>query len=73
MLPVVPAAAAELERRYRDGQAVYEEDMLHRQPGDASSLAAAELPFTQPQALLQEEVRHQQSVLCSVCCHAACI
>jgi hypothetical protein len=39
---------------------VYEEEMLHRQPGDASSLAAAELPFTQPQALLQEEVSRQQ-------------
>jgi hypothetical protein len=39
---------------------VYEEEMLHRQPGNASSLAAAELPFTQPQALLQEEVSRQQ-------------
>lgn len=26
-------AAAELERRYREGQAVYEEVMLHRPPG----------------------------------------
>jgi hypothetical protein len=26
-------AAAELERRYREGQAVYEEVMLHRAPG----------------------------------------
>lgn len=28
-----PPAAAELERRYREGQAVYEEVMLHRPPG----------------------------------------
>lgn len=49
--------AAELERRYREGQAVYEEDMLHRQPGDASSLAAYERPFPAAQAMLQQEVR----------------
>jgi hypothetical protein len=46
--------------------------MLHRQPGDTSSLAAAELPFMQPQALLQEEVRcWQLSFACVVAdaCH----
>lgn len=34
--------SAELEQRYRDGQAVYEEDILHRRPGDASTLSSEE-------------------------------
>lgn len=33
VLPALLHAAAELERRYREGQAVYEEVMLHRPPG----------------------------------------
>lgn len=56
LLTLLHSAATELERRYREAQAVYEEDMLHRHPGDATSLASAELSFSQPQQLLQEEV-----------------
>ncbi|KAF8056436.1 SMCHD1 [Scenedesmus sp. PABB004] len=47
--------AAELERRYCEGQAVYEEDMLHRTPGDACSMAPAERAFPQPQQMLAAE------------------
>eukprot|EP00873_Tetraselmis_striata_P016358 jgi/Tetstr1/436622/TSEL_025418.t1 len=34
--------ADNLEQRYRDGQPVYEEDLVHRNPGDASSLSELE-------------------------------
>lgn len=37
--------AADLEARYRNQEAVYEGDMVHRNAGDASTLAAMELPF----------------------------
>ena len=36
----VMTAAAELERRYREGQAVYEEVMLHRPPGVSYAAAS---------------------------------
>jgi hypothetical protein len=38
--------ANELEARYKTGQAVYEEDMIHRNPGDASTLSPMETPFS---------------------------
>ncbi|PNG99190.1 Structural maintenance of chromosomes flexible hinge domain-containing protein 1, partial [Tetrabaena socialis] len=31
-------AGAELERRYKCGESVYEEDLVHRQPGDSATL-----------------------------------
>lgn len=49
--------ASELERRYREGMAVYEEDMTHRPPGDTSSLAPVEAGLHLPHALLQDEVQ----------------
>lgn len=55
-------AASELERRYREGQAVYEEDMLHRLPGDAASLAACEQSFPLAQELLSQEVKQHLSL-----------
>lgn len=49
--------AAELERRYTEGQAVYEEEMLHRQLGDEASLNNCEQSFPLAHHLLQHEVR----------------
>ncbi len=37
--------AADLEARYRNNEAVYEEDMVHRNPGDVSTLSKMEGPF----------------------------
>jgi structural maintenance of chromosomes flexible hinge domain-containing protein 1 len=39
-------AAADLEARYRNREAVYEEDMVHRNPGDKSTLSTMESPFS---------------------------
>lgn len=38
--------AADLEERYRNHQAVYEEDMVHRNPGDNTTLSEIEVPFS---------------------------
>ncbi|GLC56261.1 hypothetical protein PLESTB_001085700 [Pleodorina starrii] len=48
-------AGAELERRYRDGENVYEEDLVHREPGDESTLSQEESAFGVPRAWLAEE------------------
>lgn len=50
-------AGSELERRYRNGEAVYEEDMVHRAPGDASTLSASEGGFGISRAWVSQEVR----------------
>ncbi|KAK9820414.1 hypothetical protein WJX72_010046 [[Myrmecia] bisecta] len=41
--------AAELEQRYKNSQAVYEEDILHRCPGSASTITPIEQPFAMVQ------------------------
>ena len=50
-------AAADLEARYRNNEAVYEEDMVHRNPGDESTLSRMEVPFTAARGWLREEVQ----------------
>eukprot|EP00887_Chlorella_sp_A99_P005757 scaffold1.g5757.t1 len=47
--------AEELEQRYRDQQDVYVEDMVHRNPGDASTLAPHEQPFAATRAWVAGE------------------
>lgn len=37
--------ASDLESRYRNHEAVYEEDMVHRNPGDVGTLSKMESPF----------------------------
>eukprot|EP00198_Chlamydomonas_reinhardtii_P012225 XP_001701562.1 predicted protein [Chlamydomonas reinhardtii] len=49
-------AGAELERRYKAGEAVYEEDMVHRQPGDESTLSQQEAAFGVTRSWIAEEV-----------------
>ncbi|KAG2443092.1 hypothetical protein HYH02_009506 [Chlamydomonas schloesseri] len=49
-------AGAELERRYKAGEAVYEEDMVHRQPGDNSTLSQQEAAFGVTRIWIAEEV-----------------
>ncbi|GIL94923.1 hypothetical protein Vretimale_1033 [Volvox reticuliferus] len=48
-------AGAELERRYRCGEDVYEEDLVHREPGDDSTLTQEETQFALPRMWLVEE------------------
>ncbi|GLI61005.1 hypothetical protein VaNZ11_003267, partial [Volvox africanus] len=48
-------AGAELERRYRCGEDVYEEDLVHREPGDDSTLTQEEAQFALPRVWLAEE------------------
>ncbi|EFJ52379.1 hypothetical protein VOLCADRAFT_86759 [Volvox carteri f. nagariensis] len=48
-------AGAELERRYRDGENVYEEDLIHREPGDASTVSQEESQFAVSRSWLAEE------------------
>lgn len=50
-------AAADLEARYRNNEAVYEEDMVHRNPGDESTLSKMEMPFAASRGWLREEVQ----------------
>eukprot|EP00775_Hariotina_reticulata_P002831 gene2831-3124_t len=64
--------AAELERRYCEGEVVYEEDMLHRLPGDASSILACEEGFPLAAVLLQQEVVEGESATCPVSNTDAC-
>jgi hypothetical protein len=52
VLPLRVRTAAELERRYREGQAVYEEDMLHRQPGVRRGLPRVKQPGLGPKAVV---------------------
>jgi hypothetical protein len=47
---------AELERRYREGAAVYEEDMVHREPGSLASRAEWEAGFSSTKDWVEEEV-----------------
>jgi hypothetical protein len=60
--PALPSLTAgdELERRFKAGEAVYEEDMLHRPPGAAAGAAAApqdvEEGFGPAASWLEEEV-----------------
>lgn len=48
-------SAADLEKRYRAGTAVYEETMVHRALGDASTVAPWESRFPAVQEWLQAE------------------
>ena len=52
-------AAADLEARYRNNEAVYEEDMLHRNPGDESTLSKMEMPFAASRSWLREETQNE--------------
>jgi structural maintenance of chromosomes flexible hinge domain-containing protein 1 len=49
-------AAADLEARYRNQQAVYEEDMVHRNPGDHSTANAIEQAFPAAREWVRAEV-----------------
>jgi hypothetical protein len=55
LLPLL-SPGKELERRYREGAAVYEEDMVHRAPGAALSCGPMEAAFPWAQQLLDQEV-----------------
>ncbi|KXZ46758.1 hypothetical protein GPECTOR_41g723 [Gonium pectorale] len=48
-------AGSELERRYKAGEAVYEEDLVHRQPGDESTLSKQEAAFAVTRSWLADE------------------
>lgn len=48
-------AAEDLEQRYRNGESVYEGDMVHRNPGDESTLSRVEQTFDAARAWVREE------------------
>ncbi|PRW58303.1 Structural maintenance of chromosomes flexible hinge domain-containing 1 [Chlorella sorokiniana] len=48
-------AAADLEARYQAREEVYVEDMVHRNPGDPSTLTAMEQPFSMARAWVAAE------------------
>lgn len=50
-------AAEDLEKRYRNQEAVYEEDMVHRNPGDTSTLGTMEARFPVTHSWVHEEVK----------------
>jgi hypothetical protein len=50
-------AAEDLEKRYRNQEAVYEEDMVHRNPGDTSTLNSMEARFPVTHNWVHEEVK----------------
>lgn len=51
-------AAADLESRYRNNQAVYEEEMIHRNPGDDSTLSVVESGFAMPRQWVSSETQN---------------
>ena len=63
---------AELERRYREGAAVYEEDMVHREPGSLASRADWEKEFDSTQEWVEEEVSNTINVCMHVSCRCFC-
>lgn len=54
----LPLAANELEARYRNKEAVYEEEMIHRNPGDESTLSKIEAPFHSAANWVREELQN---------------
>jgi len=54
-------AANELEERYRNHESVYEGDMVHRNPGDASTVASMEQPFTAAKKWVLDETQSGNS------------
>jgi hypothetical protein len=58
--------------RYREGSAVYEEEMWHRQLGDGSSMGPAEQRCPAAQEWLQQEVRKVGPAAAAAACTKGC-
>ncbi|KAK9800826.1 hypothetical protein WJX73_002958 [Symbiochloris irregularis] len=54
-------SASDLEQRYKQGQAVYEDDLVHRCAGDASTLLPMEAPFPIARSWVEHEAEQQDA------------